>query len=166
MIQFLGCLVFNNIYYDISLKPDGSGSATVLIEDINSDALTPEEFTNDSIYIFDYAHKSEQFILDMDYEGKKIIRRELSVDGNKLNAFVSFNFDSLKNVESIGFDDPYYFLTLEPTDSIIYTNGQVIESENYKRIIWDKYFTTLKFRIFSSNTNTGGIKSLAPYLKN
>jgi hypothetical protein len=61
------------------------------------------------------------------------------------------------------FDDPYYYLTIPAKDSIISTNGQVTRTAEYQRIIWDKSIKTLKFKMYSDDTSSEGLKSLAPY---
>jgi len=162
---FNGCIVFKTVTYEITITDDIKGTSLVTIEDLATDAATEEELDNDKQIVFDYAHQSSEFLNDMDSEGKKIISRNLFVQENKLNALVSYEFDNITEVEQIQFDDPYYFLTLSPEDSIISTNGQVFISDDYKRIVWDKSIKTLKFKIFNENTDQPGIKSLAPYYK-
>jgi hypothetical protein len=61
------------------------------------------------------------------------------------------------------YDEPYYYLTIPPDDSILSTNGQITRTKEYQRIIWDKSMKTLKFRMFSDDTNKNGLTSLAPY---
>jgi len=162
---FNGCIVFKSVSYEITITDDIKGTSLVTIEDLATDAATEEELNNDKQIVFEYALQSNVFLNDMDSEGKKIISRNLFVQENKLNALVSYEFDDITEVEQIQFDDPYYFLTLSPEDSIISTNGQIFISDDYKRIVWDKSIKTLKFKIFNKNTDKPGIKSLAPYYK-
>ena len=61
------------------------------------------------------------------------------------------------------FEDPYYYLTIPVEDSIISTNGQITKTSEYKRIVWDKSIKTLKFKMYSDDTNRAGLTSLAPY---
>lgn len=167
LLSFLlnGCIVFKTVSYEITLTNDLEGTAIVTIEDISSDAKNEEELENDKNIVFNYAASSNDFIKDLESEGKKIISRNLFVQEGKLNAIVSYEFDDITKAESIHFDDPYYFLTLSPEDSIISTNGQVFENDEYKRIVWDKSMKTLKFKIFSEKTDLPNIKSLAPHYK-
>jgi hypothetical protein len=162
---FNGCIVFKSVSYEITITEDIKGSSLVTIEDLSTDAATEEDLDNDKQIIFDYAYQSNEFLNDMNNEGKKIISRNLFVQENKLNALISYEFDNITDVEQIQFDDPYYFLTLSPEDSIISTNGQIFISDEYKRIVWDKSIKTLKFKIFNEDTDKPGIKSLAPYYK-
>jgi hypothetical protein len=160
-----GCIVFKSVSYEISLSGDISGNSLVIIEDISSDAQNEEDFNNDIQFVFDYAQVSSQFIDDMNNEGKKIISRKLFIQDGKLNALVSYEFDYITLIESIYFDDPYYYLNLAPEDSIISTNGQIFSYDDFKRIVWDKSMKTLNFHIFSENTDNPNIKSLAPFYK-
>ena len=61
------------------------------------------------------------------------------------------------------FEDPNYYLTIPVEDSIISTNGQITKTSEYKRIVWDKSIKTLKFKMYSDDTNRAGLTSLAPY---
>lgn len=160
-----GCILFKSVSYEITIINDLKGNSFVTIEDISSDAMTEEELKNDKEIVFDYAAESSDFIRDLENEGKKVVSRNLFVQGDKLNAIISYEFDDITLAESIQFDDPYYFLTLSPEDSIISTNGQVFVYDEYKRIVWDKSLKTLKFKIFSEDTGLPNVKSLAPYYK-
>lgn len=161
--QLTGCIVFHSVSYEVNVNDDGKGTAIVTIEDINSDAQTKETLDEDVNSILQYGLKSQEFIDNSKLEGKKITSRNLVVENGKLNAIVSYDFDSVSTVEGIQFDDPYYYLTLAPDDSILSTNGQITRAADYKRIIWDKSMKTLKFKMFSDDTNKEGLKSLAPY---
>jgi hypothetical protein len=162
---FSGCIVFKSVSYEITLTDDLKGSTFVTIEDISSDAKTDDELKNDKEIVFNYAAESSDFLRDLENEGKRVVSRNLFVQGDKLNAIISYEFDDISKVESIQFDDPYYFLTLSPEDSIISTNGQIFVYDEYKRIVWDKSLKTLKFKMFSEETELPNIKSLAPYYK-
>ncbi len=162
---FNGCIVFKSVSYEITIIDDIRGSSFVTIEDISTDAQSEEELNNDKEIVFNYAAESNDFIKDLEIEGKKVISRKLYLEGDKLNGMISYEFDDITEVESIQFDDPYYFLTLSPEDSIISTNGQTFEYDEYKRIVWDKSLKTLKFKMFSEETKRNGVKSLAPYFK-
>ncbi len=161
--QLSGCIVFHSVSYEVNVNDDGKGSAIVAIDDINSDAQTKETLDEDINSILQYGLKSQDFINDNKSQGKKITSRNLVVENGKLNAIVSYDFDSVSTVEGIQFDDPYYYLTLAPDDSIMSTNGQITRTADYQRIIWDKSMKTLKFKMFSDDTNKEGLKSLAPY---
>jgi len=158
-----GCVIFNTVSYEITMRTDKSGSALVKINDICTDAANEEEEMNDVNNVFDYAAKSLQFIKDQETDGKKITNRKLFVEGNNLNALISFDFDDISSIEGIQFEDPYYYLTLNPEDSVISTNGQLFEYDNYKRIVWDKSIKVLKFTMFSEDTDKPGIKKMSDY---
>lgn len=158
-----GCVLFNTVSYEITMRTETSGSALVRIYDICTDASNEEEEINDVNNVFDYAAKSSQFITDQESEGKKITNRKLFVEGNQLNGMLSFDFDDINKVEGIQFDDPYYYLTLNPEDSVVSTNGQLFEYDNYKRIVWDKSIRVLKFTMFSEDTDKPGLKKMSIY---
>jgi hypothetical protein len=162
-LTFNGCLLFKTVSYEISITDELKGKSLVIIEDISTDAENDEELNNDRDFVFNYAAQSNEFIKDLESEGKKIVSRKLFLEGNKLNAMVTYEFDNITEAESIYYDPPYYFLNLSPEDSIISTNGQIFEYEDYKRILWDNSIRILKFKIFSEQTNRSGVKSLAPY---
>ncbi len=160
-----GCVLFNTVSYEITMRTENSGSALVIIRDICTDASDEEEEMNDVNGVFEYAAKSSQFITEMEADGKKITNRKLFVEENKLNGMISYDFDDITKVEGIQFDDPYYYLTLSPEDSVISTNGQLFEYENYKRIVWDKSIRVLKFTMFGEDTDKPKIRKMSAYYK-
>ena len=161
--QVTGCIVFNSVSYEVNVNEDGTGTALLTIEDINTDATTKETIDEDVKSILEHGLKSQQFVDDLKSEGKQIISRKVVVENEKLNAIVSYEFSEISRVEGLQFDNPYYYLTIPVEDSIISTNGQVTKTVEYQRIVWDKSIKTLKFKMFSDNTNREGLTSLAPY---
>ncbi len=158
-----GCLLMHSVSYEI--KPDGKGSGTaeLTIKDIRSDALDGTELNEDKKNLFEFMYKSNDFIEQMKDEGKKINSRELFVEDGKLNGIIKFSFDDIEIVEGIIYEEPFYFLTLSPEDSIISTNGEVIVSDEYKRIMWDNTVKVLKFKMFSDDVDSGNLVGLAQY---
>lgn len=165
LIQFYGCIRFNNVSYEVVMNGNGQGTATVLIRDINTDATSNEAKDEDVKSILEHGWKSQEFIDDMISEGKKIISRDVYVEDEKLNAKISYEFDDINRVEGMQYEDPYYYLTIPVDDSIISTNGQVTRTAEYQRIVWDKTIKILKFTMFSDNTDSEGLTSLAKYFK-
>jgi hypothetical protein len=163
LIQLTGCIVFHSVSYEVNVNDDGTGTALVTIDDINTDAATKEMIDEDVKSILEYGLKSSEFVDGMNAEGKKIVSRNLFVEKEKLNALISYEFNEISKVEGMQFDDPYYYLTIPPEDSIISTNGQITVTSEYKRIVWDKSIKTLKFKMYSDNTSREELKSLAPY---
>lgn len=163
LTQLTGCIVFNSVSYEVTINEDGTGSSLVMIEDLKTDATTKESLDEDIKSILQYGLKSADFVKDREGEGKKITSRNLVVEKGKLNAIVRYNFDDVSKVEGMQFDEPYYYLTVQPEDSIISTNGLVTKTAEYQRIVWDKSITTLKFKMYSDNTSKEGLKSLVPY---
>lgn len=161
--QLTGCIVFHSVSYEVNVNDDGTGVAHLSIQDINSDATTKEALDEDIKNIMEYAYKSKEFLDGMEAEGKKTGSREIFVEDGKLNATLSYSFVDISRVEGMQFEDPYFYLTIPPGDSIISTNGQVSKTNEYQRIMWDKSIKTLKFKMFSDDTNREGLTSLAKF---
>ncbi len=164
-ILFSGCLTFNSISYEVHLNPDGDGTVNVLVYDIRSDAYNQKELEEDKKNLFDFLLKSENFVQQMKEEGKFISKRQLYIEDGKLNAKIEYAFDEINSVEGIVYESPYYFLTVAPSDSILSTNGQVMVSEDYKRIVWDNSIKVLKFKMFVSQTEGSSLTSMAQFYK-
>ena len=158
-----GCLLMHTVSYEIKPNGNGSGTAVLTIEDIRSDALDAIELNEDKKNLFEFMYKNNDFIEQMKDEGKNINSRELFVENGKLNGIIKFGFDDIEIVEGIIYEEPFYFLTLSPEDSIISTNGEVIASDEYKRIMWDNTVKVLKFKMFSDDVDNGNLVSLAQY---
>jgi len=152
--QLTGCIIFHSVSYDININDDGTGTALITIEDINTDATTKESIEEDVKSILEYGLKSQDFVEDQKSDGKKITSRNVMVEREKLNAIIRYEFDDISKVEGMQFDDPYYYLTIPAEDSIISTNGQVTKTAEYQRIIWDKSIKTLKFKMYSDDTSS------------
>jgi dGTP triphosphohydrolase len=163
VFQLSGCIIFHSVSYEVNFNEDGTGTALITIEDINTDAATKELIDEDMKSILDYGLKSQEFVKKMEDEGKKIKSRNVMVEREKLNAIVRYEFSDISKVEGMQFDDPYYYLTDPVEDSIISTNGQITRTKDYQRIVWDKSIKTLKFKMYSDDTSKDGLKSLAPY---
>lgn len=163
LAQFTGCIIINAVSYEVEVNEDGTGTALLSIYDINSDASSKEALDEDIKNLFEYAFKSKEFLDGMEAEGKKTASRNIYVVDGKLNAELKFYFVDISRVEGMQFEDPYYYLTIPAEDSIISTNGQVSRTNEYQRIMWDKSIKTLKFKMFSENTNREGLTSLAKF---
>ena len=98
-------------------------------------------------------------------EGKNILDRQLYVSNDKLNGSVKYSFDDVSKVEGIVYQEPFYFITINPADSIISTNGEVIISESHKRIMWDNSIKIMKFEMFSADVSSGNLVDLTKYLE-
>jgi len=161
-----GCLLFHSVSYKVELDGTTSGTATVLVEDIRSDALNSEELDSDKKNLFEFILGSDDFITLMEDEGQFITSRELYNSDGILNGKAIFTFDNITKVEGIVYEAPFYFLTINPEDSILETNGEVIISKDYKRIIWDDSFKTLKFKMFSEDFEGKNLTSMLQFYEN
>ena len=163
LLSNTGCLIFNKISYEMVLNDDKSGTATLNISDITSDATDDEAFSQDTSGLFSFMLKSDEFIEEMKKEGRYITSRKLLLNGYNLNAEVKFDFVNIVGVENIAHEDGFYYLTLELADSIISTNGEIIKSKDFKRILWDDTQKVLKFAMFSAETDA--YRKLSAYYK-
>jgi hypothetical protein len=160
---FYGCLIFNKISYTIKIDKDTTGTATVLVSDIRSDASAGSNLEADKKNLFEYIYKSDDFINQMKDEGKTITNRELFLRGDTLLGKTDFSFRSIFNVEKIQYQDGFYFLTLTLDDSVLTTNGQIIYSKDHKRILWDNSFKTLKFEMLGFPFKKDEYTRLSPF---
>ena len=160
-----GCIDFYKVSYGINLQTPDKGTAIVHLYDLRSDAVKEKDLETDKQNIFQFALKSNDFLQSMKQEGKNIQKRELYVSGDTLDANVIYTFDSITSVENMQHDAGFFYLTLEPSDSVISTNGEIITSKDRKRILWDKSMKTLKFEILSNTFSGKSYKMLGPYYK-
>ena len=155
--------MFNSVSYEVDLSAQNSGTVLMNIKDIRSDAMDASQLEQDKTQLFHDILKSDDFLNKMKEQGKNISSRNLYVSNGKLYGTVKYSFNDITNVENFSYQDPFYFVTLEPTDSIISTNGEVIVSKDHKRIMWDKSMKTLKFEMFSTNTEGSNLVELVQY---
>jgi len=160
-----GCLVFNTVSYEVKLEGENSGTVNMQVNDIRSDAINVSELEEDKNQLFNFMWKSDDFVQQMKEEGKLITDRQLFVLNGNLNGNLSYNFNDVTTVEGIQYEEPFYFLTLNPEDSIVTTNGEVINSKGLKRIMWDNSIKTLKFEMFSADVQSGSLVELSQYLE-
>ena len=144
---FDGCLIFHKMSYTINIDKDTTGTATIMVSDIRSDATAGSNLEADKKNLFEYIYKSPEFIKQMKDEGKTISNRELFLHGDTLIGKTDFSFGSIFSVEKIQYQDGFYYLTLTLDDSVLATNGSIIFSKDHKRILWDKSFKILKFEM-------------------
>jgi len=161
-----GCLLFHSVYYKVELDGPTSGTATVMVEDIRSDAINSEELDSDKKNLFEFILESDDFIALMEDEGQFITSKELFNKDGMLNGKATFSFDDITKVEGIVYEEPFYFLTINPEDSIMETNGEVIVSKDYKRIIWDDSFKTLEFKMFSEDFEGKNLTGMLQFYEN
>ena len=137
IILMQGCLVFHTVSYEVNLDDEKSGTVTMQVTDIRSEAMNTSELDQDKKQLFQDMLKGDDYVNQMRDEGKNILDRQLYVSEGTLNGRLKYSFDDISKVEGIMYQEPFYFLTLSLEDSIISTNGEVIVSEGHKRIMWD-----------------------------
>jgi hypothetical protein len=148
----------------VNLEGTKSGTVTIEVSDIRSDAMNTSELEQDKNQLFQELLKGQEFVTQMKDEGKNILERDLYISNGKLNGKVKYSFDDISKVEGIIYQEPFYFITIQLQDSIISTNGEVILSEGHKRIMWDNSIETLKFKMFSADVESGSLVDLTKYL--
>jgi hypothetical protein len=149
--------------YTINIDKDTTGTATVVVSDIRSDASAGSNLETDKKNLFEYVYKSSDFINQMKDEGKNITNRVLFLQGDALMGKTDFSFESIFNVEKIQYQDGFYYLTLTLDDSVLTTNGQIIYSKDHKRILWDKSFKVLKFEMLGFPFKKDEYTRLSPF---
>ena len=164
-VLFAGCLVPEKIFYAIKLDGQNSGYVTMQFYNIKSNSDNDKEFQEDKENLFNYILKSDKLTAQLKGQGKDVISREFYVDGDRLNGKAEYRFKDINKVEGIRFEDGFYYLTLALDDSVISTNGRIIKSKEYKRILWDKSIKILKFEMYSSGFNEKEFRALAPFYK-
>ncbi len=152
LFLFSGCLVVEKVHYRIVMDNEMKGNVEVTFYNIRSDAIGNKEFQEDKKNLFEYALNSSEFISEMAGEGKHITSRKLFEKEGKLNGVMNYNFDDISRVEGIRFQDGFYFLTMQVEDSIVTTNGEVVKTDEYKRIMWKAETKEMIFEILSGNT--------------
>ncbi|MBT8380606.1 MAG: hypothetical protein KJN64_15465 [Ignavibacteria bacterium] len=162
-VSMQGCLIFHTVSYEINLADAKSGSVKMEVTDIRSDAMNSSELEEDKIQLFSYMYRGEDFLEQMKEEGKNITDRQLLVVDKKLNGHVEYSFDDISKVEGIVYQEPFYFITLNIEDSVIFTNGEIVTSDDYKRIMWDNSMKILKFKMFSADVENSNLVKLSQY---
>jgi len=164
VILMQGCLVFHSVSYEIIMADEKSGIVTMQLADIKSDAINVSELEEDKNQLFNFILKSDDFVKQMQDEGKNISDRQLFDSKGKLNGSLTYSFSDISKVEGIQYQESFYFLTLGLEDSVISTNGEIIVSEGLKRIMWDNSIKTLKFEMFSADVESDNLVDLSKYL--
>jgi hypothetical protein len=165
-LVFSGCILFHQISYDVKLDTPTSGTSVITADDMRSDAKSKADLEKDKKYLFQHMLKSNEFIQEQKEAGKYITDRKLYIDNGKLMGQGSYKFDDIGAVEGIKYEGGFHYLNLGIDDSVISTNGEIIRSKDYKRIVWDSTFQELKFTMFSNDFKGSAYKSLAPFYKN
>lgn len=158
-----GCIIFHQISYDVKLDSPTSGIVMVTADDIRSDARLKPDLEKDKKYLFQHMLKSTEFIQEQKQSGKYVQDRNLRIDNGKLTGEGSYKFDDISAVEGIKYEGGFHYLNLGLDDSVVATNGEIIRSKDYKRIVWDSTFSELKFTMFSNDFTGSMYKSLAPF---
>ena len=165
VVLMQGCLVIHSVSYEIIMADAKSGTVTIQVTDIRSDAMNTSELEEDKKQLFQDLLKGDDFVNQMRDEGKNISNRQLYISNGKLNGMVKYSFEDVAKVEGIVYQEPFYFITIPLEDSIISTNGEVIISEGHKRIMWDNSMKTMKFEMFSADVSSGSLVELTKYLE-
>ncbi len=163
---FSGCLTFHKVSYVVKLKNPDEGTVLLTAYDIRSTAATGKELNEDKDNLFNYMLRSSKFLRDQKAQGKEVISRKLFIEKGQLVGQGEYKFTDINNVEGMKYDGGFHYLNLQPDDSVIATNGTVVKSNGYKRIMWDSTYTELDFTMLGNPfTHSSRFKSLAPFFK-
>ncbi len=160
-----GCLIFNRIDYEVHLETPEKGYAIITAYDMRSNAETNEDFEKDTTNLFSYMLKSKEFADQQKEQGKDIYSRKLFVKDNMLIGQAEYRFDSVAAVENIKYEEGFHYLNLALDDSVISTNGVIVKSKDFKRILWGKDIKILKFEMFSESFEGNPYRPLAQLYK-
>ena len=162
-VMLHGCIIGNKISYNVQLDGDGGGTAEVIIHDIRSDAKDDLDYEEDKSGLFEHMLKSNDFVLEMLKDGKYIKSRELYVTNGKLNAKIVYTFKKLSDFENLMLEDGYYHITMAPDDEPISSNGEIIKSADYKRIMWSGDQKNLQFEMLIEPIESDTVRDLADF---
>ncbi|MHB1686637.1 MAG: hypothetical protein ACYCVH_04590 [Ignavibacteriaceae bacterium] len=160
-----GCLIFHKISYEVHLETPVKGYAVITAYDMRSDAETDADFEKDKDNLFQYMLKSKEFVDQQKKQGKNIYSRKLFVKDGTLIGQGEYKFDNIDAVENIKYEDGFHYLNLALDDSVLSTNGVIVKSKDFKRILWDKSIKILKFEMFSESFKGNPYRPLAPFYK-
>ena len=158
-----GCIVYHKVSYSVHLNTPHSGTATVKAFDMRSNADSKKEFDQDKKNLFQYMLKSKEFVADQKSQGKVVTARKLYLQNGKLIGEGTYKFNNIKDVAGINYDGGFHYLNLNLDDSVMATNGEIIRSKEYKRIMWDSTYKVLEFTMFSFSFEHNKSRPLAPY---
>ena len=158
-----GCIVFHKVSYVVTLDTPTSGTVKVTAFDMRSNAKTKQEFEQDKKNLFDYMLKSDDFVAAQKAQGKDITSRKLYIEKGVLMGEGIYKFDDISKVEGIKYEGGFHYLNLALDDSVMATNGEIVRSKEFKRIMWDSTFKELQFTMFSFSFDKDKYKPLAPY---
>ncbi len=158
-----GCIVFHKISYEVQLETPTSGIAVVTAYDMRTDAKTKSELDIDKRNLFQFMLKSKEFVKEQGERGKFITGRRLYIEDGILNGQGTYKFTDISAVEAIKYEDGFHYLNLGVDDSVLSTNGEIVRSKDYKRIMWDSTFKELNFTMFSNDLQGSQYKPLAQY---
>ena len=159
-----GCLIFHKVSYELTLNGAADGTAVITVHDIRSDAKTTLTFEEDKHNLFEFALKSNDFVRQMETEGKVLEDRELFNQNDTLVGRIVYSFNDINKVEKITFENGFYYLQLTAEDSVISTNGEIMTAKDKKMILWDRSFSVIKFEMFSTSFSSGESRELLKYL--
>ena len=165
LLTLNGCLVFHKISYEVHLDTPEKGYAIVTAYDMRSESETKDDFQKDKDNLFQFMLKSKEFVDQQKKQGKDIYSRKLFVKDGILIGQGEYKFDSISTVENIRYEDGFHYLNLALDDSVLSTNGVIVMSKEFKRILWDKNIKILKFEMFSESFKNNPYRPLAPFYK-
>jgi hypothetical protein len=141
-----GCLLVRTTEHRIKLNDNGGGEAFIRLIDIRSDAA------NDSTRLRDYGMMMASVALEGGKEfekaGRKVLSKQFQVNGDTLNAEITYSFSSIDALEVLKQVNEEYFVVVNEGREIIKTNGKIKPWEGRtQRIVWPKETKRLMYQI-------------------
>ncbi len=160
VIGSFGCVTDTAVQHLIRVNPDGSGIAVIIFLDLRSDAVSDSAYAEDLNLLLDFlAHEK---ISEFEKNGKKILKKELYLDGDSLSLRVEYEFRDLRSIDGIRITDDEIFFVVNKSKRILRTNGKIKnDSGDGKRLVWKTGTRQISYSIEDVVPSEGQSLSLA-----
>ncbi|MCF7794397.1 MAG: hypothetical protein K9N09_10585 [Candidatus Cloacimonetes bacterium] len=145
-----GCLTTENKLYSFKINPDGSGSGTVIFENIVSEEDEGKDVSFDDFgeLIDDYVNGT---VFETDNPGYNIKRKEIYEENGKLYGKFVFTFDNLEDAGFYRYEDcscaPVMYYMGSLSETLLDTNGNYLGYDrDFPIIVWPANATEFSFK--------------------
>lgn len=160
VIGSFGCVTVTAVQHLIRVNPDGSGIAVITFLDLRSDAVSDSAYAEDLNLLLDFL--AQEKISEFEKDGKRILRKELYLDGDSLSLRVEYEFRDLHSIEGIRITDDEIFFVVDKSKRILRTNGKIKnDSGGGKRLVWKTGARQISYSIEDVVPSEGQSLSLA-----
>lgn len=148
-----GCITFQYQHYVLNINDDGSGTGTIVYENVVSQLYSEDDNANDDFdkLINDYLNGTE---LEYELPNIKIIDKKLFEKNGKLMGEVSFSFSNLEEIRMYQHNNsgPYMYYIDSFKEIYVESNGEYPGS-NFPVVFWDNTTKPLKLTTNYSEVN-------------